>query len=287
MWLLQLSRATIMQRPSASCKTPYVADLFLQDTHTPHLGSVLGHCPALGCNGLSDKGAEVFVTPMIPGKAKCQYRVDLAIHRDTPDSVPIIVGINPKLAEQVMYYYLRENICPFVRVASFQREQSLLNSRFDFIGKDSNGRTFVIEIKNVPLADAFNVSKKERKKLNGSSSPSSCSSQEKIAYFPDGYRKHSTDVVSPRALKHIMELEQIATTTDFRAILCFVVQRPDATRFEPSNSDLTYKEAVQCAWKNGVEIYAVQVEWTEAGQCLYKGLLPVVLFDTYGPSPKP
>ena len=31
---------------------------------------------------------------------------------------------------------------------------------------------------------------------------------DKIAYFPDGYRKNSTDVVSPRALKHIEELEK-------------------------------------------------------------------------------
>ena len=66
---------------------------------------------------------------------------------------------------------------------------------------------------------------------------------EKISYFPDGYRKNSTDVVSPRALKHIKELEEIARTTNKRAILCFVVQRTDVACFQPSNIDLTYKKS--------------------------------------------
>ena len=46
---------------------------------------------------------------------------------------------------------------------------------------------------------------------------------EKIAYFPDGYRKNSTDVVSPRALKHIQELEYIAKNGTVRAILCYTM----------------------------------------------------------------
>jgi hypothetical protein len=28
----------------------------------------------------------------------------------------------------------------------------------------------------------------------------------KVAYFPDGYRKKAKDTISPRALKHILEL---------------------------------------------------------------------------------
>ena len=46
-----------------------------------------------------------------------------------------------------------------------------------------------MEVKNVPLA-----------KLNKSTN-------EMISFFPDGYRKSKKDVVSPRALKHIQELE--------------------------------------------------------------------------------
>jgi DNA-binding sugar fermentation-stimulating protein len=108
--------------------------------------------------------------------------------------------------------------------------------------------------------------KKERKKYNTSHLPF----DEKIAYFPDGYRKNSTDVVSPRALKHVEELEIVARTTDYRAILCFIVQRPDVATFQPSNIDLTYKAAVQRAWKNGVEIYALQNVWNKEGKCTYK-----------------
>ena len=276
MELSNIQYATIVKRPSATCKTPYVADIQINGQE-----NFLGHCPALGCCGLSDKGSTVLVTP-VESKTKsktnvCQYRVDLAIYEE--DDNKVIVGINPKLAEHIMYGLLEKNAVPFLKIQSFEREKKMLNSRFDFMGIDETERTFVMEIKNVPLADYVDVPKKERKKYNTSHLPF----DEKIAYFPDGYRKNSTDVVSPRALKHIEELETVAKTTDMRPILCFLVQRPDVTTFQPSNIDLTYKRAVQHAWKNGVEIYALQMVWDENGICNYKKNLPVVLFEEYGP----
>ena len=269
MELINYCEANIVKRPSASCKTPYVADIEINST------AYMGHCPALGCCGLSDKGCSVIVVPI--SSAKCQYRVELAVVNENEKE--IIVGINPKLAEEIMKKMLETNSCPFVNVKSFAREKTLLNSRFDFMGIDQEDRTFVIEIKNVPLADYVDVPKKERKKYNTSHLPF----DEKIAYFPDGYRKNSTDVVSPRALKHVQELEIVAKTTDYRAILCFIVQRSDVATFQPSNIDLTYKAAVQRAWKNGVEIYALQNVWDKEGKCTYKKSLPVVLFEQYGP----
>ena len=108
---------------------------------------------------------------------------------------------------------------------------------------------------------------------------------EKIAYFPDGYRKNSTQVVSERALKHIHELTEIKKTTNYRYILCFVIQRTDVSHFQPSNIDLTYKKAVQEAHELGVEIRAVQVEWTTDGKCHFvRDDLPVKLYESI-PSP--
>ena len=101
----------------------------------------------------------------------------------------------------------------------------------------------------------------------------------KIAYFPDGYRKNNTDLVSPRALKHIQELQELVETTDKRGILCFMIQRADASSFQPSNIDPLYKLAVQNAWKNGVEIKTVQVKWDENGKCVFiRNDLPINLF---------
>lgn len=51
----------VMKRPSASCKTPYVADV----THTT----------SLGCYGLADKGATVIMIPVENSKNVCKYKV--------------------------------------------------------------------------------------------------------------------------------------------------------------------------------------------------------------------
>jgi DNA-binding sugar fermentation-stimulating protein len=265
----------IIKRPSATCKTPYVADIIIANE------TILAHTPALGCCGLSDKGCSVIVSPIEKKKNKCKYSVDLAIVQE--DEHEIVIGIHPKMGENLVAKMLSLNCLSFLHNQSeTKREVSYLNSRFDYTGIDANGVPYVMEVKNVPLADYVDVPKKERKKYAGIEKTKHYT--EKIAYFPDGYRKNSTTVVSPRALKHVEELAIVKTTSDHRAILCFVVQRPDVMQFQPSNIDLTYKKAVQEAWKKGVEIYAVQVEWNKKGECSFiRDDLPVVLFDTYGP----
>lgn len=167
-------------------------------------------------------------------------------------------------------------------VLSFDTQQTFLNSRFDFCGKDKDGNDFVLEVKNVPLADYVDAPKKDKKKAL-EQVPKKIY-EEKIAYFPDGYRKLSDDVVSPRALKHVQELTQIAQNTKTRAILCFVVQRSDVSRFQPSNIDMQYKKAVQDAWLKGVEICCIQVYWNAQGICSFiRDTIPIHIFDTYGP----
>lgn len=266
----------IIKRPSKLCKTPYVADVMIDD----HTEEILGHSPSLGCCGLADKDATVVLTQLESKKTKCSHRVELAKFQEKGHT--IYIGINPKLAEYSAFHALEKNYLPFLKdVQSFKKEVTYLNSRFDFSGIDKDGRTFYMEIKNVPLADYVDVAKKERKKYKKEIEEGIF--DQKIAYFPDGYRKKSTDVVSPRALKHIQELEEMVLTTDYRAILCFVVPRTDVKQFQPSNIDLTYKEAVQKAYKNGVEIRVLQVEWDKYGRAYYVNKpLPIVLFNEYG-----
>lgn len=273
--LEEISTTTIVKRPSVSCKTPYVADITINDN------AYLAHTPALGCCGLSDNGCKVIVSKINGEKNKCKYRVDLAVLYERGRD--IIVGINPKLAETLMYKCLIDDRLPFLKgLTDIRREVQYTNSRFDFVGKDASNKTFIMEVKNVPLADYVDVSKKERKKYKGIERKMCY--DEKIAYFPDGYRKNNVDIVSPRALKHVEELEEIVKTTDARAILCFVIQRTDVSHFQPSNIDKTYKAAVQKAWKNGVEIKAIQFSWSLDGTCSFvRDNLPVVLFDIYGP----
>jgi DNA-binding sugar fermentation-stimulating protein len=142
-----------------------------------------------------------------------------------------------------------------------------VDSRFDFTGVDQNGIPFIMEIKNVPLADYEDVCSKDRKLLDFTGREFSS----KVAYFPDGYRKKSTDPISPRALKHVQELTWIKKEDPrIRCILCFVIQRHDVNRFTPSIIDPIYREAIRVAMDAGVEIIPLVIKWDRAGDSVYE-----------------
>lgn len=273
--LNEVTRGLITSRPSKTCKTPYVADIVIDGDDT---SEELCHSPSLGCCGLAEKGKAVILSKLTTGKTKCSHRVELAILTEerNPER-EIIIGINPKLGETIAELCLQKDcVLGLTNIQSYRRETKMLNSRFDFTGVDENGREFIMEVKSVPLADYVDVPKKERK--NYKKEIEEANQDDKISYFPDGYRKNSTAVVSPRALKHITELKEIVTTTDKRAILCFIIQRTDVKQFQPSNIDLVYKEAVIDAWKSGVEIKTLQVEWNREGECVFvRNDLPINL----------
>lgn len=270
--LTNVSCGDVVKRPSKICKTPYVADIIVGDVET------LGHTPSLGCCGLVESGSSVVMSKVVNTKNKCSHRIDLSIYRESafPER-EIVIGVNPKLGETLVETALRANcILGLKNIQSYQREVTYLSSRFDFHGVDESGREFFLEVKSVPLADYVDVPKKERKAALEKVENKKWN--EKISYFPDGYRKNSTDVVSPRALKHVTELAEIVKTTNKRAILCFVVQRADVSCFQTSNIDLVYKRAVKKAFEEGVEIKTIQVEWAKTGICRFvRNDLPIHL----------
>ena len=281
----------IMSRPSKICKSPYVGDVQIGDQeNTPMI-----HTPSLGCCGLVEKNSHVIITKIDTTKKKpkigdngeikpiCEFRAELAFVKEGTRFQ--LVGVNPALAEIIAENALIANCVQGLTLKdpySYSRQTTFLNSRFDFSGTTKEGHEFILEIKNVPLADYVDVPKKERKKHTHFIE--SKAYNEKIAYFPDGYRKSGQEVVSPRALKHVEELEKIKQTTNKRAILCFIIGRNDASSFQPSVIDPTYRKAVQKAWMNGVEIKTIQVKWTQSGKCYFvKNDLPINLFDKCGP----
>jgi sugar fermentation stimulation protein A len=229
-------RGTIVKRPSKHCKSPYVADVLLENGE-----EVIAHAPSLGCCGLCEKGSIVYMFPLDKGKI-CTYSIWLS------ETNKILVGIYPKNAEKMVETYI-DHIIP--NVIKIEREKKILNSRFDFVGIDGDNRPFILEVKSVPLCE------------------------NNIAYFPDGYRKNKTDIISPRALKHVQELEQMKKE-NYRCILCFVIQRNDANCFTISDKDIIYKEAVHKAIKNGVEVIAIKIEWDINGNHYYKDLLTIL-----------
>ncbi len=269
---------TIVNRPSKIIKSPYVADILLHTLNT----TILGHTASLGCCGLADREAQILMAPVPKtnknNKISCEFKVYLSVIRER--DAEIVVGIHPKLAENLAESAIKNNLLSRLQnVKGYKRETTIyvagkVDSRFDFTGVDCNGVPFIMEVKNVPLGDYEDITAKDRK--NKCYDDRDINS--KVAYFPDGYRKKSTDTVSPRALKHIRELTLIKRESITRCIMCYVIQRTDVDRFQPSIIDPEYRAAVKEAVEAGVEIITLVVQWTKDGEAHFvRDDLPVMI----------
>ena len=291
--LNDLCEGTVIKRPSKHIKSPYVADVITknEDDNEVLAQEVLAHSACLGCCGLADKGATILMAPMQNKANKCQYAIYLSVYKELKKElkkeIEIIVGIHPKLAEILTENALTKNLLSTLQnIKSYQREKVYklatplgnVDSRFDFSGIDADGIPFIMEVKNVPLADYEDLTEKERKKMDFSDRAFNT----KVAYFPDGYRKKKPDTVSPRALKHIQELIIIKNNSKqdskTRCIMCYVIQRNDVNRFTASVIDDQYRQAVKDAIKAGVEIITMVVEWNKEGVATFiRDDLPIEL----------
>jgi hypothetical protein len=280
--LPNLIKGYVMKRPSKQIKSPYVADIVIHDTNE----EIIAHTAALGCCGLADTGAQVMMSITPESKSgnktqKCTHRIYLSIihdKRSENNMNEVIVGINPKIAETLVENALKRNmLVRLQKIKSYRRETTIylenqIDSRFDFTGIDENGIPFIMEVKNVPLADYEDLPLHERGKQDFSGRDWNS----KIAYFPDGYRKKITDTISPRALKHICELKKIKEMSKTRCIICFVIQRHDVDRFQASVVDPEYRTALKNAVDSGVEVFTLVIKWHETGIAeLVKQNLPI------------
>jgi len=288
-----LVEGQITKRPSKVIKSPYVADVLFEENE------ILAHSASLGCCGLAEVGATILMTKQEEKqqskkkkqqeneqendetnkiqKKKCEYRIYLSVK--TEKNQEQIIGIYPKLAEQLVENALKNNFLSKLKnIQEYRRETAIfidgvVDSRFDFSGIDEEGKRFIMEIKNVPLADYEDITSKDRKNKNYDN----YDVNSKVAYFPDGYRKKTNDTISPRALKHIKELTAIKNMYEnTRCLMCYVIQRTDVTSFQPSVIDPQYREAFYEATRNGVEIIVLVVSWNRNGEAfLIRDDLPI------------
>jgi DNA-binding sugar fermentation-stimulating protein len=284
MSLLQIDNlieGIVVKRPSKLIKSPYVADVISLESNN----EIIAHTASLGCCGLAEASASILMAPVPLSKSKnnndkikCQYKVYLSILREKDKE--ILIGIHPKLAENLVESALNKNLLHKLKnIRKYKRETSIfvegkVDSRFDFTGIDENGIPFIMEVKNVPLADYELLTLKERKKRCYDDRDINS----KIAYFPEGYRKKSTGPVSERALKHIRELTLINRESKTRCIMCYVIQRTDVINFQPSNTDCDYREAFKTAYYSGVEIITMVVDWNKKGEAYFvRDDLPILI----------
>ena len=274
-----LIEGQVIKRPSKYIKSPYVADILCNDEE------VLGHTASLGCCGLADVNASVLISlspnsnsnskPKNKANMKCTHTVYLSVLRER--EYEQIIGIHPKLAETLTEAALNANLLTKLQnIKRYRRETAIyvkdkIDSRFDFTGIDQNSIPFIMEVKNVPLADYENVTFKERTKMDFNDRDFNS----KVSYFPYNNNKKPSEPVSPRALKHIRELTLIKKEIlikkekEIRCIMCYVIQRTDANRFQPSVIDPEYKDAFKQAVEAGVEIITMVVSWNRNGEATF------------------
>lgn len=284
--LNDLEKVLIVSRPSKVCKTPYVADIQLDNGNI-----VQAHSASLGCCGLCEKGCYVYASPMKSNCPQsqskvCTYKIYLAEVQEYKTINNVLhnnhqlIGIDPKLAETLTEQALITNCLPTLKnIKHYKREVKFENSRFDFFGTDENNKHFILEVKNVPLCDYVDTHEKEKTSLEKQGAFQNMQFNEKISYFPDGYRKKKGAVVSERALKHINELKyQLIQNMVHRSIICFVVQRTDSGSFQASNIDPIYQKAFYDAIKEGVEVIVLVVKWDVNGNASYWGTIDTNMF---------
>ena len=251
-------KALVINRPSKKVKSPYLADIKLFDENDNLIDEeLMAHSPALGCCGLIAKDAIVYVTENndVNSKRKSKYTI-YNVQISEPE---IIIGVHPMSANTIFENILRNNVMKeFENAKNIKREYKILNSRIDFYFELGEKKIF-LEVKNVPLADHVDLDKKSKEK--NKNDLTQYNSYEKIAIFPDGYRKKSTDLISPRAYKHLEDLIEIQKTDGHQTYLIYVVQRQDVKYFSPSILDRTYYDKVYDAIDKGVKIIPVCVVW--------------------------
>ena len=80
------------------------------------------------------------------------------------------------------------------------------------------------------------------------------------SHFPDKTKIKKGEVVSPRALKHIIHLQEMVSK-DMNSYLVYCIQRGDSKGFNLSPNDSIYRNAVLEAIKNGVIVILIYFDW--------------------------
>ncbi len=225
---IEIHKAKIINRPSKQIKSPYMADINIDNKIE------LAHSPSLGLCGLIKENTDVLVTQCKNECRKSKYTIELVKNNK------ILIGANPLFGNKIFAEFYKK-LKEFKNYEIEKQEVKIHNSRLDFLLNNKNEK-FYVEIKNVPLVEINN--------------------NKIIATFPDGYKNSKNMCISDRAYKHIETLIKLKNE-GYRVSLVFIVQRDDADFFSPNyKKDRIYSEKLKEAYDKGIEIYAYKFKWT-------------------------
>ena len=267
-----ITPAKLLSRPSIKCPSVGLLSdvLVLKDSRI-----ALAHTPSLSCGGMVESGADIFVAVCPPedyelslsgNSEQFTHSVFLYHYKETPENDQIIC-VNPHVAIEIMESAIEKNLMRLLPpVKQFKRNVPLqlegkINSIFSFVGICQNGKPFIMDVNNVPLAEYNHGLPNAFSKITPATSEYDFNT--KSAYFPE------KNADSREMIRRINELAIIASESSVRCFIAYVVQRTDIDKFELSVYDTAYRTAVKTAVDKGVCIISIVVSWTNDGNAIF------------------
>ncbi len=193
---------------------------FLADIILDNGDEITAHCANPGAMlGLNMPGLICWVSTSNNPKRKLKHSLELV------EIDGALVGINTSYPNRIGEQAIRAGAIPeLIGYETLRREVKYgANSRIDILLSDDARADCYVEIKNVHLMR-----------------------QPGLAEFPD--------CVTARGAKHLVELSDMVAR-GYRAVMLFIVQRPDCTRFATaSDIDAAYHAGLLAARDAGVEV---------------------------------
>ncbi len=210
---------------------------FLADVELPDGETVVAHTANPGrMIGLTEPGSRVFLSHHDDPKRKLKYSWQLV------EVGPHLVGVNPILANTLVREAIEaEAIAELTGYAALRTEVRYgKRSRVDLLLEDATRPPCYVEVKSVTLVEG------------------------EAGLFPDA--------VSDRGRRHLEELSEVVRA-GCRAVMCFLVQRPEPAFVAPADAiDPAYGEAFRAAQAAGVEAIAYRAAVTVRGIEVTEGL---------------
>lgn len=255
----------IVNRPSKTIKSPYLADVKVKNKIT------MAHSPALGLCGYITTNSKVLMEEKDNKNRKTKYTIEM-VEILTEKNKKIWLGANPIRSNQLFINLILKNkLLNFRNIVKYKQEFRFLNSRFDFY-LESKNKKYIVEIKNVPIVDFLkeNAPKDRKVALRDDK-------EKRSAIFPDGYQYKKGDCVSPRAYKQLEDLIKIKEKyPEYIPCCIYMIMRNDVYSFKPNfKKDEKYSSKLLEAKKKGVIIKAFCIKTTPQGY-YYKKEVPVL-----------
>lgn len=210
---------------------------FLGKVRLPDEGSVPVHVRDPGrLEEILYEGNEVLLKTVDDEKRKTDY--DLIAGKVDEDWILVNSGYHREIAETILE---DEEIDPFEDIISYEAEQTLGESRMDFLVESGEGEIWM-EVKGCTLA------------------------REGTALFPDAPTK--------RGRRHVDELNDVLEKGGSAALMVLVF-RPDAECFAPNeDTDPRFTASFWRAVGNGLDVHPMVLEYLD-GKLYYKKKIPL------------